>query len=303
MEIDVEPKPTDLLIEVSVCGLCNWELNHWNGNIGNCPQSLGHEWAGKVVMVGEHTNGFDIGDKVTGISDTMTGFSEYTIVDYKKVIKLAPGTDDRLALGEPLKCVITVLKAAAPKVGDYGVIVGCGAMGLWCIQALRGSILSGLIAIDANDERLKLAGLYGATHTINPKTEPVDSYLYDITKGHMADFVIEGTGNPEVLGACVPYLKANARGRLVLMSSHEGPCRFFDFREAIARSIEILVAHPGYSMDQMDDFRRAVNFLNAGTFDLSKIITHSFTLDEIQSAFETLEKKPSGYIKGVVYPH
>lgn len=35
---------------------------------------------------------------------------------------------------------------------------------------------------------------------------------------------------------------------------------------------------------------------------MDDIITHRFTLDNIQEAFETLENKPEGYIKGIVVP-
>jgi threonine dehydrogenase-like Zn-dependent dehydrogenase len=115
----------------------------------------------------------------------------------------------------------------------------------------------------------------------------------------MADFVIEGTGNPRVLNGSVPYLK-RGRGRLVMMSSHEEICKEFDFREAANRGVEIRIAHPAYSTNQLEDLRRAVDLLNKGIFKMDEIVTHEFRLDEIQKAFESLENKPSSYLKGIV---
>lgn len=150
----------------------------------------------------------------------------------KNCIKLPDNIDIKYALGEPLKCIITVLRAARPEVGDYGIVVGCGFMGLLCIQALKGNTLSELIAIDIDKKKLDMALEFGATKIINARKENVVEKIQDITKGHMADFVIEGTGNPNVLNICQRYLKTG-RGRLILMSSHETECDKFDFREAI----------------------------------------------------------------------
>jgi threonine dehydrogenase-like Zn-dependent dehydrogenase len=298
-EVDIKPGKNQMLLKVSACGLCNWEQNHWKGILGGPHQTLGHEWCGTIVELGESVDNFRTGDFVTGLGGEFAGFSEYMIINADACFKVDSKVNKKYALGEPLKCIITVLKGAAPEAGDSGVIVGCGPMGLWCIQALAGNYLSSLIAIDVDDTKLELARKFGATHTINPKKQDVISAITDITDGHMADFVIEGTGNPRVLNGSVPYLK-RGRGRLVIMSSHEEICKEFDFREAANRGVEIRIAHPAYSTNQLEDLRRAVDLLNKGIFKMDEIVTHEFRLDEIQKAFESLENKPSSYLKGIV---
>ncbi len=301
-EADITPKPDEVLVKVAVCGLCNWELNHWKGILGECPQPLGHEWSGTIVELGKDVTDFKIGDNVTGLADSLTGFSDYIVSRSNRCFKLSPDKKVEHALGEPLKCILTVLRATAPEAGEAGVIMGCGAMGLWCIQGLAGNLLSSLIAIDVDDRKLELARSFGATHTINPKKENVKALIDQFTGGSMADFVIEGTGIPALLNESVRYLKSSGRGRLLAMSSHEAICEEFDFREAISRSIEIRFPHPGYSYNQIEDLRRAVLHINRGVFKMDQIITHQFPLANIQEAFETFEKKPDGYIKGVVIP-
>ena len=49
-EIEIFPRPEELLVKIASCGLCNYELNHWRGLLGTCPQTLGHEWGGTVRM-------------------------------------------------------------------------------------------------------------------------------------------------------------------------------------------------------------------------------------------------------------
>lgn len=302
VEEDITPKTGQVLVKVELCGLCNWELNFWKGTgdyYTNYPQVIGHEWVGTVVELGENVKNFKVGDKVTVLpGETFEGFAQYTAVNEAECFKL---NDDAVfinSMGEPLKCIATVLTTAQPQVGDYGVVVGCGAMGLWCTQALSGNLLAGIIAIDIDDEKLALAKKFGATHTINSKTENVCEKINEITNGRMADFVIEGTGLERVLVGCSDYLRN--RGRLVIMSSHENACDNFDFRPALSRGISITGAHPPRSTDARDDMARAIALVNNGVFRNEELVTHKFKLDDINEAFETLEHKPKGYIKGIV---
>jgi len=157
------------LAKVEACGLCSYELNHWKGLLGNCPQTLGHEWSGTVIEVGSEVKGFKPGDKIATIPEVARdGFSEYTTIDYRYCAKLSDDIELKYALGEPVKCVVTVIRAASPEIGDNAVVLGCGPMGLWCIQAMASRLLSSLIAVDIDNEKLKMAAKFGATHVINP---------------------------------------------------------------------------------------------------------------------------------------
>lgn len=300
-EDELIPAPDQVLVKIKLCGLCNWELNHWKGTdesfCRQYPVVIGHEWVGEVVEKGANVKKLEIGDLVT-VPGGMGGFGEYNLAKETNCYKLAPNVSVENAIGEPLKCIATILNAAAPRIGDSGLIMGCGPMGLWCTQALSGHLMDTCIVVDIDDEKLELAKKYGATHTINSMKEDVKSRVREITNGRMCDFVIEGTGIPKILNECIYYLK-NA-GRLILMSSHESECPSFDFRPAIQRGITIKVAHPTSTVTPADDMNRAVALINNGTFHNEDIITHRFKLEEIEEAFRTLENKPKDYIKGII---
>jgi threonine dehydrogenase-like Zn-dependent dehydrogenase len=170
-EAELTPGPGQLLLKVAVCGLCNWEQNHWLGQLGTCPQTLGHEWAGTVAEIGPGVTGFSVGDPVTGLPDSLSAFADYLVVGASNCFKLGTGIAPAQALGEPLKCIVTVLRAAAPEAGDVGVVLGCGPMGLWCLQALAGRLPAALVAVDVSPAKLELARRFGATHTVNPRAE------------------------------------------------------------------------------------------------------------------------------------
>lgn len=302
-EVDKEPNPDQIMIKISSCGLCNWELNHWKGYIvkpGGYPFPLGHEYAGTVVQVGANVTNFKVGDKVSGLGGS-GAFAEYVVVKAGSCVRLSDDVDLKYVLGEPLKCIVTVLEAVAPKAGDYGVIIGCGPMGQWCVQGLSGNLLAGLIVVDIDDAKLEMAKQYGATHTINSRKENAVERIREITAGHMADFVVEGTGVHALLNGAMDYLK-KGRGKLIVMSAYEEMSPNFDFRKAVALSLDIHVPHPGHSLDQHDDMRRACDLICKGTFQIKDLVTHEYKLSDIQTAFQQLEHKPAGFMKGIVYP-
>lgn len=299
-ETTISPGPEDILVKTRICGLCHWELNHWKGLLGPYPQTIGHEVSGTVVSVGSAVpKGFvKKGQKVTGFV-SMIGLADYTLMNYKYAMRLADNIPLEETLAEPLMCVTTTVRGAAAEIGDIGVVVGCGSMGLWCIQALPSKSMGALIAIDLDNDKLALAKKYGATHIINPKeTNDGVEVIREISNGHMADFVIEGTGEPHVLNGCLDYLKV-CRGRLIVMSSHEEVCTHFDWRKT-QKGVEIKVTHPPYSIDPNDDVRRAQLLVHNGTYNGKDMVTHRFDYKDIEKAFATLEKMPAGYIKGIV---
>ena len=300
-EVEKTPADDDVVIKIASCGLCNWELGFWHGylNIYGYPHPLGHEWAGAVESVGKEVKNFKAGDKVSGLLRGFGGFAEYIFAKEPQLQKLSDNVDPRYAMGEPQKCVMTVLRSVRAEPADMGVVLGCGPMGLWCIQGLAGNYLDKLIAVDIDDKKLEMAKRYGASHIINSGKTNVTDELKLITGGRLADFVIEGTGIPALLNEAQHYLK-QGKGKIILMSSHSKMAESFDFRVAIGKSLEIIAAHPDYSVNEADDFRRAVAFINNGTFKNSGLVSHEFPLKEIQRAFEIFENKPSDFIKGIV---
>lgn len=304
METDIFPQADEVLVKVAVCGLCSWEINHFEGRKGPPPMTLGHEWAGTVVEAGTDVQNLSVGDHVAffpadGGAKT-EGFSEYVCAKEKYCFRVDASVDLKYAVAEPLKCIVTVLRAAKPEPGDYCVVIGCGPMGLSCIQGLGGKMLSSLVAIDMDEKKLQLARKCGATHTINPTKCDAEMLLSTITKGHLADFAIECTGSAAVLFDAQKYLK-RGNGRLVMLSSYHDAVPF-NVKTFNGRGAQLISGMPSSSQNPADDMRRAVAMLENGSFSMQQLVTHEFKLGEIQKAFESLRDKPEGYVKGIVVP-
>jgi len=300
----------EVMMKIAACGLCKWEIeNHYEGKLGTFPQRLGHEPVGAIVEVGKNVKGWKIGERVTGLLPgllkpesemSLEGFATYATANPHWLVKVPDNIELEYALGEPLKCISTIARAANHQFGDYVFLIGCGAMGLLVLATLKGNTAAEVIAVDLLPERLKLAEEMGATITLNSKECDVDKEIQRITKGHGIDVAIEATGNPKALQIASRVL-GSRRPKLVIAGYH-GSSTTCDMNAWCRRGVEIHVPHPNYSLDELEDMRRAIRALSKGIFPMEKIITHRFKLDEIQTAFETATSKPKEYIKGIVTP-
>jgi threonine dehydrogenase-like Zn-dependent dehydrogenase len=50
----------------------------------------------------------------------------------------------------------------------------------------------------------------------------------------------------------------------------------------------------------MNPMQRAVDLLERGVFDLSKLVTHRHPIADVRSAMDLGVRRPAGYIKGVL---
>lgn len=305
-EKDVQIGDDEVLIKVACCGLCNWEIGFFKGTLnaepfGGYPMTLGHEYCGTVVETGKAVTTLKVGDKVSPMPTGLGAFAEYYAAPAYACLKLDDGADMENGISEPLRGIVVTVKAAKPEAGDYGVVLGCGPMGLWCTQLLAGNLLAGLIVVDRNDAKLKLAEKYGATHCINPEKTDAFEEIRRITNGRMADFVIEGTGNPKMLYEAARYAK-DGRGRIAVMSYYSSPVKDLDYSIFSDKGLILTNPHNRYSEDLLEDTRRAVELLNRGSFKVKELITHRYRLEDIQTAMEEFARREKPFMKAIVVP-
>ncbi len=297
-EEEVEHDDDQLLVRLTHCGVCQYDGAYYKGYIGTPPLRLGHEPVGVVEAVGANVKGFAPGDRVTGLFANLTAFANYAAADPALALKVPDHIPSHLALGEPLKCISTILRAAPPEFGDHVLVMGCGFMGLLTLAGLVGRDLASLIAVDLRDERLELAQEFGATHALRGDDPDLLKKVQQITGGHGTDVVFEVTGVPQAVEAAALTMR-KGRGRYALAGWHGRPGTY-TLRNWTTRGSIIISAHPNHSLDPMDDLRRAMDGLARGVFPMARLVTHRFPLADVQQAFEAMASEADGYIKGVI---
>ncbi len=292
------PNDDQLLIRITHCGICQYDGVYYKGIIGKTPMSIGHEPVGVVEAVGHNVQGFQPGDRVTGLFAYLRSFATYGLAEPHQLLKVPDNVPLEQALGEPLKCISTILRAAPPEFGDHVLVMGSGFMGLLLIAGLVGQGVATLIAADIREDRLQLAKEFGASHTLNSGDLDFLDKVSEITGGHGTDVVFEVTSQAEPVELAAKTMRYG-RGRYVLAGWHGTPGTY-TLRNWTTRGAIILTPHPSFSLDPMEDMRRAIDGLARGVFPMDRLITHHFPLDEIQTAFEIAMTAADGYIKGVI---
>jgi threonine dehydrogenase-like Zn-dependent dehydrogenase len=297
-----ELRSRDVAVRVAACGLCSWEAGFYTGQRETrLPRPIGHEPSGVVEAVGSDVTEWRAGDRVAGfVDDTIGGFATYTRSVPEKLVRVPDHVPLELAIVEPVKCIVTGLRAANPEFGDHALVVGCGFMGLLCVAGLRGAGLASLIAVDMVPERLELARQAGATHCLNPVLDDVPARIADITGGHGIDVAMEASAVPAGFGLAARVLRAK-RPKLVVVTTAL-PGATYDVQDCVRAGASVHFAEPGYCLDPGDELRRAMDGIGRGVFPMDKLVTHRFGLDEVGAGIQTGVSRTPGYIKGVVIP-
>lgn len=308
-----ELKVGQVLVKVLMSGLCGAQLHEIKGYKGNAkflPHLMGHEGCGIVEEVGPGVTTVKVGDKVvmhwrpgTGIeapfpsyvldgksmsSGKVTTLSEYSIVSENRLTTVPQDTPPELCavLGCALTTAMGIIDNEVDlKFGESVAVVGCGGVGLNLIQAASMKSACPIYAIDNNVEKRELCFTAGAT-TFTDSVENVDK----------VDVIIDTTGIPKVITNCISKLSNN--GRMILVGQ-PAPGKMVEVMNAVnlfngmGQSIK---ATQGGKTNPQEDIPRYVKMHQEGILDVKQFVTHYFTLDQINEAFDLLKSGNAGRI-------
>ena len=139
----------------------------------------------------------------------VSGFAESVVVDVSQVVTLPTQIADDVAC--LVSCgVLTgfgaAINTAKVQVGDAVAVIGCGGVGLNCVQgaALAGALP--LVAIDVTDDKLEQARAFGATDAINAEDKDATAKALALTEGRGFDVVLVAVGNAWVIEQGLPLI-------------------------------------------------------------------------------------------------
>jgi NDMA-dependent alcohol dehydrogenase len=219
-------------------------------------------------------------------------FGEVTIIPVTGAVKIAPDFDLKLAalIGcGVLTGVGAALNTADIKEGDTVAVVGCGGVGLNVIQGARIAGAGQIIAIDMADNKLDMAKDFGATATINPNLGDPVSKVMTMTGERGADVAFEVIGLQQTIDQVITMTRRGGQAILVGVPRMDVMVQLPAFFGVVLAEKTIKGCWYGSSNVQRD-VPRLIELYQAGKLKLDELISRTIHLDEVNDAFEALQK-------------
>ncbi len=322
MENIPEPKVghNDVLIKVNRSAICGTDIHiyqwdDWAKSTVPIPLAIGHEFAGEIVEVGSEVRGFLPGDRVSAEGHITCGvcrncragrrhlcikavgvgvdrpgaFAEFLSVPAFNVFKLPNViSDDMAAILDPLGNA-THTALSFDLVGEDVLITGAGPIGIMALAIARYAGARHVVITDVNDYRLDLAVKMGASSALNVTRDSLDNTMTELGMTEGFDVGMEMSGNPQ---AFRDMLRTMHHGGSVAILGIPPEDSSIDWREIIFKG---LILKGIYGREMFETWYKMSSMLQSG-LNIEPIITHHFSSDDFQAAFELMESGQSGKV-------
>ncbi|MBL4680415.1 MAG: Zn-dependent alcohol dehydrogenase [Pseudomonadales bacterium] len=215
-------------------------------------------------------------------------FAEQMLVHEHALVKVREDMPmDRAAL---IGCAVTtglgsVFHTAKVEPGSTVAVIGCGGVGLSCINGAALAGASQIIAIDMVDSKLEMAKTFGATHIVNGSAGDVIQQVQELTGGGV-HYSFEAIGLKQTAEDAFGMLRAGGTATVIGMIPVGVKIELMGFMFLQERKIQ-------GSMMGSNRFRvdmpRFIDFYLQGKFHLDEMISKRIKLEEINDAFTEMK--------------
>jgi L-gulonate 5-dehydrogenase len=311
-EVDIiPPGEKDLLVEVSMAGICGSDFHRYTGDrpVKYYPIILGHEFTGIVKQIGSQVKRFKPGDRVvarpyisceecyfcvtgnphlckqrTNIGIDKPGcFAQYITIPEKTALLVSENISEyESVMIEPLAVALRIVKKADSLIEKKVAILGAGTIGL-LVLVLAKKAGAKVMVSEVFEEKLLLASNLGADIIVNVNQKDLGEEIQRWSYGIGADIVIETAGVPKTVEQAIDVVKPGGKVIIAGLSTE------------LAKISPINIARREIKIEgsvlYVEEFTEALELVSESRKYLKQIISHNFDLSEVQQAFEVIEKK------------
>lgn len=312
----------DILLEVENVGVCGSDLHQWTSDHSwpvNYPVVLGHEFGGKIAVLGSRVKGWSVGDRVvsetaavidtqnpmsrTGLYNldpTRKGFGYGVNGAMTRFVKVPARclhhVPDQLAfeeacLTEPCSVAYNaVVGNSRIKPGDRVLVIGPGTIGILCaaVAILCGAEV-GIVGLEADRGRLEIAQNYGC-----------DALIGDAAKdwakkadGLGADLIVDAAGVSATLKIAMDLVRPN--GQITKVGWGPQPCNF-----SVDPLVQKNVRLQGSFSHNWPIWEKVISLMSSGKLNVKPIIGGVWPITEWKKAFELMHE--GKVVKSVLKP-
>jgi S-(hydroxymethyl)mycothiol dehydrogenase len=172
--------------------------------------------------------------------------------------------------------------------GDTVAVFGCGGVGDAAILGSRLAGASKIIAVDVDARKLDWAKDFGATDTVDAsKQDPVEA-IKELTDGFGVDVAIEAVGRPETMVQA--FYSRDLAGTLVQVGVPDPAMKVeLPMIEFFGRGGALKPSWYGDCLPSRD-FPMLVDLHLQGRIDLSRFVSETISLDDVEDAFAKMQR-------------
>jgi threonine dehydrogenase-like Zn-dependent dehydrogenase len=326
------PGPTDAVVKTAKALICTSDVHTVNGAIGPRDNlTLGHEAVGRVHQVGAAVKSFKPGDHVlvgaitpdwgdvasqAGHSSQSGGalggwkfanikdgvFAEYFHVNEADAnmahIPAAVADDSAVYCCDMISTGLMAAENAKIPPGGTIAVFALGPVGLMAVAGARMLGAGLIIGVDSVPRRQELARSYGADVTVDFEIEDAVARIMALTGGEGVDSAIEALGSDVSFQNAIRVTKP---GGTISNAGYHGKGEFvhiprMEWGVGMAEKTIRTGLCPGGRLRM----ERLLRLLQGGRVDPTRLTTHTFRFDELERAFEMMERKLDGIIKPLI---
>ncbi len=323
----------EVLMRIDTCGICGTDLKKIHTGSHSAPRVFGHEMAGTVAAVGEGVSAFAVGDRVVayhhvpcgdcyycrkqtfaqceaykqvgctaGFAPSGGGFAQYIRVMEPIVrgglVKIPDGVPfEQAAFLEPVNTCYKAIRLLGLQPDETVLVIGQGPIGI-LLAALAQRTGATVMTSDMYAERHAVAAQFGLRHPLDAGGDVVGQVKL-ATEGRGADVALVAVGGNAVIGLAMEAIRPGGRVMLFAQTQHgEAP---FD-PGAVCMDEKTLMGSYSSSMTVNAEVEELVFGGYEEGFDLTRLISHRFGMDEAVHAIELASNPRPNSMKVVLHP-
>ncbi len=308
----------DAVVRVEASGICGSDLHIYHGRVPVEPGfTIGHEFVGTVLAAGDDVERVAVGDRVLGcfhtacatcsaclrgdyhrcrrgrtfghgshLGDLQGAQAEQLLVPRANLTlrRVPEGMPSEVALfaGDVMGTGYHAVAHAGMRSGDTVAVLGLGPVGLCAVQAALAGGAVQVFAIDTVQERLAMAGDFGATPLHLTEEEPKRAVRAATDGG--VDVVVDAVGDPGPLEMAVSLARdaGTVSGIGAYAGRGEVPIGLAWLKGLTLRlGLANVIAHVD----------RVLALIEAGKLDPAPLVTHHMKLDEVSEAYRLYDQR------------
>lgn len=311
------PKGDEILLEIGASGICGSDLprvKELGTSKQKYPLTLGHEFGGKIVAVGENVDPSFIGkrgaifpcipcrkcemctsgnyamcldyDYLGSRSDG--GFAEYCLIPslWHFVEANENVSYESLAMVEPSTVAQHCLRKGDLKAGETCLIFGAGPIGIMTARWAKLFGASNVIIVDVNDEKIQFAKDRGL-NCVDGRDANFFETIATLNNNEKFDLVVEGVGSGITWTQAIEAVRTF--GRIVLMGNpHKDTTIPLKAHSNILRK-EIKITgmwNSHYHSLPLNEWHYTIKQLESGALVLDDLVTHKVGFDQFLEVFD-----------------